>query len=53
MIDTTNPKKIVARQGNATASYFIESKRIIAVADSACFHHLESALYELAKAVRR
>lgn len=51
MIDTTHSEKTVARKGNATASYYHESKRIVCIADSACFHHLESALYELSRYV--
>lgn len=51
MIDNSGPGVIRSRHGQAVASYYKRSKRIIVVADSACFHHGEVVLRELSKHV--
>lgn len=46
-IDTTHPGKVVAYEGEANASYYIESRRVIVVADSGCFADVLAAVTAL------
>lgn len=52
MIDTSDPRKVTARNGHANASYYLQSKRIIVVADDGCMRCVREALQELETEVR-